>query len=306
MKRLIVVIVTTILLLSAKWSAAQLIPFVLEKGDSLVSNTPDTIPAFALYKNADFDSRRSIHPTLFLDFDEIGSNTTHYTPRIEIALSPKSLAIADDGWALVRSIEYNDLLGVNTASQNDLVLPLSFLDNYAAEYCRIILSYVYGGSGDSTAYSAYYLTENVGNSYAPQFNGLKHISHKEMFNNTAKQTISGLDSVTTVPMDLRIETTPGNYQLADRGYLMVSGLTKCDGDSLRSYLYPVSDFGLFGTQRLDTLSMPLAIATAGIASISVSTVSGIPPYGFLRFLGLTADAPDTSSFYADLYLECDP
>lgn len=305
MKRAIVVILTTILLLSAKWSAAQLIPFTLEAGDTMISLTPDTIPAFALYPNADFDGRRTIHPTLFMDVDEIGTNTTHYTLHIEIALSPKNLAIADDGWATVRSLDYNDFLGSNTASQYDIVFPLSFLDNYSAKYCRIILNYVYGGANDSTGYAAYYLTEQVGNSYAPAFNGVRHISHKEMFNSAIKQTINGEDSVVTVPLDLRIETTPGNYQLADRAYLLVSGLTKCDGDSLRAYLYPVSDFGLLGTQRIDTLDVPLAITKAGIASLSVSTVSSIPPYGFLRFVGLTAAAADTSNFYADIYLECD-
>lgn len=296
-------------LLVCNIAQGQLYTAVVESGDSLISSTADTTEKFMLYSGSK-DDRRPIRPTLLIDVDEIGTNTTHYWMNIRLYITDDgTLAKESDGWCLVRSFNYTDIAGVSSTNQSDFSLPLTFLDAYAGYYARLVLSFPRGEAADSTAYEIVFMADKSGNMYAQPFNGVKHINHRDLFDTATKQTINGLDSVSTKFIDTRIETSPGNYQLADRVMFTVDGITKIDDDSLTIYVYGVSDYGLTGGVRLDTLTVPLSLTAAGLSSFSLTIPGGatvIPQLLMMRFLGEAASAADTSSFYANLTLECDP
>jgi hypothetical protein len=302
MKRLVLAL-TTILLMSANWSAAQLYRTVFEAGDTIVSNTPDTSDQIWLYKSS-ADNRRPIRSTLFLDLDEVGTNTTHYWLQIDTYLAEQNADPDQDRWVLIHSELWQDFNGIGSSSQNNHSFAMPWLESYAGQYVHFVFSYPYGVAADSTEWVGVYLADESSNMYDPPRNYVKRIPHYNIWRTRSAKLAIGAANTTSDIIDFRIETSPGVYQMPDRAYLCTVGDgSKYDDDSLTVYIQGVSR-GVVTSAYLDTLTVNIASGAADFKAFSFTP--GFVDAVKLVFTPEAADAADTTDFYTDIILEADP
>jgi hypothetical protein len=269
---------------------------------TLVGNTVDTTASVFLYNNSS-SNPRPIRPTLHIDLDEIGTNTTHNFLEIKIDVADRNLSKAADGWEHIKTLTYNDFSGYNNSSQNDLAIPLPFLESYAAQYMRLRLHYPFGSSEDSTSYRVYYLADESGSMYTPPETNIEEVAHFDLFNSVSRQNINGTGFVESVAQTNRVEVVPGVFRPINELTLIVLADTKVDDDSMTVYMYPFWK-GAVGVIPVDTITFRI-----GVDSVSVAQFSPVPDYPdefTLRFYNESGDSEDTTRFYAKLLKECQP
>jgi len=294
---------------------AQLYDKRIEAGDTLFSNTPDTTDENMLY-NGSTDERRIIRPTLHIDLDEIGTNTTHYWIQVDTRIAPSNIDIATDGWSIVHSDFVQDFAGIAATAQNNISIPMPFLEQYAFYYVSFIISYPYGAAADSTAWSAYLEGDETGNMYQPPLTNMKRITHYNMWGSRAAQLAKGGVNTATYQMDFRIETVPGVFQMPDRAYLTTVGDgAQYDDDSLTVFVQAVAR-GITKSGYIDTLTMNISSGASDVAAFSFTVPtyasgSAISSTGFVDAVRLIfttegGDSNDSTNFFSDIVLECDP
>ena len=281
--------------------------YVFESGDTLVSSTNDTSTYCLLY-NGSTETTRPIRPTLYIDVTEIGTNTSHYWLQYDVAVAMSNIAKDASGWYPIYSEIENDWGGFATNSQNDIAIPMPFLESYGALYFRVILSYPSGVGADSTSYKLTYGADETGNMYSPPEQLYKIIPHKKLFRTGAEQLCDSADvSQSTDPVDLRMEITSGRYVLPTRVVLQ-TGAGRATGagtadDSLTVYVTPYY-YHREGAVTIDTVTIPLNGAAE--LSFSLAQGTGMVEAVLLEFFNENLGTSDSTYFYAQLGLEYRP
>ena len=284
---------------------AQLYRKRFETGDTLVAATADTTWRCPIYKSDNTDNTRPIRPVIYIIPTDINNAGGHYWLQVDVEVTDRALGYSDNGWARIGTYKLSDWRGLNETAKYPFRLPLPILESYACRYFRLILHYPYGASGDSTGYECVYTADISGNMYNPPLNNYKVVPHTSLFNSASAQSINGTDYVKSRYFDLKIETSPGTYRIADRGFIVAAPGAKADDDSITVYLR--SYFHGKTTKDLDTLTIPID-GDVGIAEMSLTLSEGT---GFVEALNLTAynedgSADDTTEVYFEVHLECDP
>jgi hypothetical protein len=285
---------------------AQLYNPTVESGDTLVSNTVDTTTGCLIYNGSTAD-RRPIRPTIYIDVDEIGVNTTHYWMEIavDVACSDRLPAEDDDGWYQIYRRTYNDWFGHGGSAQYNICIPLPQMEVYGMTYFRVRLNYPYGQAADSTAYAVYFCADENNNMYQVPAVNYRRISHYELFGTTAAAAINGTAAKESYAFDLMIEKTPGNFQIPTRVIVEAGGdAVKADADSLLIQIYGYN--GLNKTTDIictDTLA-PFGTTCYAITPITLTT--GFINSAYIKFTQMLSLADDTTKFYGDVQLYCDP
>jgi len=283
-------------------ASAQNYRLVVENADTLVAATADTTDQHKLYSGSTAGTR-PVRPTLHILETEIGTNTTHNRLEVQTWIANESLAKDGNGWAKIHTDFLYDWPGYAAGTQNDLAIAMPFLDAYTGQYARYIINAPCGVAADSTHYRVIYEADASGNSYTPPFNGTKIITHFDLFRSRAFKTINGVDAITTDVFDMRIETSPGVFQLPDRGYVTIWGGTKTDDDSVTCYVRGYINNSTY-IVNADTLTIPIYGASPFSCTLSGGT--GFMEATQMFISGEAGLAADTSDFFAEVHLECDP
>jgi hypothetical protein len=288
-----------IFLLCAGLANAQLYPNRFETGDTLVGNTPDTTERCFLY-NGNVDNPKPVNPCLWIINTEIGTNTSHNMLQIEVDVADRSLTKAGNGWTRVRTLtEYL------SDSDDDLRISLPFLDGISAQYVRFILTFIGGAAADSTAYECSYTAEESGQiQFIP--GQTKTITHKELKGDNDYFECIGNNPVYTQVLDFRIEVAPGVYQVPDRGWIKADAGTKTDDDTLKIVMTSWWRGGAVGGLN-DTVYVDVS-GNSDVCLLSPVTGGGAGWFDFGSFAitNEEEDAEDSTQFYLEVVVECDP
>ena len=300
MKKLIFLLM---LLPALCWGQYQLIPL---RADTCISTTADTSARIDMY-NGTAGGPRLVRPTVHFNITEIGTNTTHYWIQVDFYINEDAAATDAAGWAPIHTAYWYDWEGYVDSDQNSFALACPWMDNYNFRYFYMVYHCPYGVAGDSTIIQCEVSGDKGQN--APTINPtyVKMIPHDKIWNTSAAKVINGGVTLSSTVLDFRIETTPGIYQIPDRGWISVHGdAVKVESDTLTVKVQGVMPNGSYSVNFLDTLSIPIGSSGSGQSPFSMTLSGGTGFVSFCRVQASDEGAADTTGFYMDIYLECDP
>lgn len=289
MKKLIIF---WLLLASTAWG--QLYYPTVESGGTLIAANEDTTDRVLLY-NSSVKNSRPVNPTLWITNTQIGTPTGHYQMQVITDIAGEALAKAGNGW-----VRKNTQTFYLSDPDNDVVVPLPFLEGISAMYARWRISFVDGRDGDSTAYKVIY-TADAGYPIARPINKAKILTHQEIAGGTGAIICNGVAGTNTSVLDLRIEVSPGVYKLPTKGYLTVTKGIKVDDDTLTIYMIPV--FTGNGGSNCDTITAGLSSMSVNYLTPFLSGTAAFPPFVKLTAYNEDLSADDTTHTFWELIVE---